>query len=51
MHVFFCLDDQANLDARTPGLLRDWTGISRNQRVLTGQRNLGQQSLEAAFIG
>ncbi|MDR3406325.1 MAG: exosortase/archaeosortase family protein [Chthoniobacter sp.] len=48
MHVFFCLDEQAHRAASTASLPPD---ASRWQRVLAGQRNLGQQSLEAALIG
>jgi exosortase len=51
LHVYFCLWEAANRDRAAAELLQDWSGTSRLQRVLTGQRNLGQQSVEVIVSG
>ena len=44
--VFYTLWEEANPDRLLGRGLQDYSGLSRLQRVLTHERNLGQQSLE-----
>jgi hypothetical protein len=44
--VFFTIWEEANPDRLSGRVLQDYSGLSRLQRVLTHERNLGQQSLE-----
>jgi exosortase len=44
--VFYTLWEEANPDRLSGRILQDYSGVSRVQRVLTHERNLGQQSLE-----
>lgn len=50
LHVFFCLWEVANRDFDRH-LGQDSSRESKLQRVATGQRNLGQQSLEVIIAG
>ena len=49
--VFYTIWEETNPDQRLGRLLQDYSGLSRLQRVLTHQRNLGQQSLEFVLAG
>jgi exosortase len=49
--VFYTIWEETNPDQRSGRLLQDYSGLSRLQRVLTHQRNLGQQSLEFVLAG
>ena len=51
LYVFYVLWEQGNRDVNRNILGQDWSGISRLQRVWSGQRNLGQQSLEIVLFG
>jgi exosortase len=44
--VFYTIWEEMNPDRLSGRLLQDYSGLSRLQRVLTRERNLGQQSLE-----
>jgi len=44
--VFYTIWEEANPDRFSGRVLQDYSGLSRLQRVLTHERNLGQQSLE-----
>jgi len=44
--VFYTIWEEANPDRLSGRVLQDYSGLSRLQRVLTHERNLGQQSLE-----
>jgi exosortase/archaeosortase family protein len=44
--VFYTIWEEANPDHLSGTFLQDYSGLSRLQRVLTHERNLGQQSLE-----
>ena len=44
--VFYTIWEEANPDRLSGSVLQDYSGLSRLQRVLTHERNLGQQSLE-----
>jgi hypothetical protein len=44
--VFYTIWEEANPDRLSGKILQDYSGLSRLQRVLTHERNLGQQSLE-----
>jgi exosortase len=44
--VFYTIWEEANPDRLSKTVLQDYSGLSRLQRVLTHERNLGQQSLE-----
>jgi hypothetical protein len=50
LHVFFCLWEEANRDF-SKAVRQDASRVGRIQRVLAGQRNLGQQSLEVIIAG
>lgn len=49
--VFYSIWEEANRDRLSGNLLQDYSGLSRLQRVLSHQRNLGQQSLEFVLEG
>ncbi|HTD16835.1 MAG TPA: exosortase/archaeosortase family protein [Chthoniobacterales bacterium] len=49
--VFYTIWEEANRDRLSGDLLQDYSGLSRLQRVLRRQRNLGQQSLEFVLTG
>ena len=49
--VFYTLWEEANPDRLSGGVLQDYSGLSRLQRVLVHERNLGQQSLEFILTG
>jgi exosortase len=49
--VFYTLWEEANPDPLSARVLQDYSGLSRLQRVLTHERNLGQQSLEFVLTG
>jgi len=49
--VFYTIWEEANRDRLSGNLLQDYSGLSRLQRVLSHQRNLGQQSLEFVLMG
>jgi exosortase len=49
--VFYTLWEEANPDRLSGRLLQDYSGLSRLQRVLDHERNLGQQSLEFVLTG
>ena len=51
LHVFFCLWEAGNRDLEALGWPQNYTRASRLQRVVRGQRNLGQQSLEFILSG
>jgi exosortase len=51
LHVFFCLWENQNADAGQSAQEQDYSRANRLQRVLSGQRNLGQQSLEVIMAG
>ncbi len=51
IYVLYCLHEESNRDQNAPGLRQDWSGWSRIQRALVGQRNLGQQNLTLAIVG
>lgn len=51
VYVFYNLWEEANRDQLNDTLQQDWSPWSRVQRALTGQRNLGQQSVEIAIQG
>ena len=44
--VFYTIWEEANSGRLSGRVLQDYSGLSRLQRVLTHERNLGQQSLE-----
>jgi exosortase len=46
LYVLFSLYEQRPADRDTSAMLQDWSGWSRIQRALAGQRNLGQESIE-----
>jgi exosortase len=49
--VFYTIWEEANPDRNSGRVLQDYSGLSRLQRVLTHERNLGQQSLEFVLTG
>lgn len=49
LHVFFCLWEAGNRDLE--GWTQNYSRASRLRRVVRGQRNLGQQSLEFILSG
>jgi hypothetical protein len=49
--VFYTIWEEANPDRLSGRVLQDYSGLSRLQRVLTHERNLGQQSLEFVLTG
>jgi exosortase len=49
--VFYTIWEEANPDRLSGRGLQDYSGLSRLQRVLTHERNLGQQSLEFVLTG
>jgi exosortase len=49
--VFYTIWEEANPDRSSGRVLQDYSALSRLQRVLTHERNLGQQSLEFALTG
>jgi len=49
--VFYTIWEEANPDRLSGRILQDYSGLSRLQRVLTHERNLGQQSLEFVLTG
>ncbi len=51
LYVFYSLWEEENRDQLDTALRQDWSAWSRMQRALTGQRNLGQQSVEIAIQG
>ncbi len=51
LHVFYLIWEDGNRDLDPAALGQDWSGISRLQRVWSGQRNLGQQTLEIVLSG
>jgi exosortase len=51
LHVFFCLWEMGNRDLARGQWRQDYSRASRLQRVFSGQRNLGQQSLEVIISG
>ena len=46
LYVLFSLHEQRPADRDPAAMLQDWSGWSRIQRALAGQRNLGQESVE-----
>jgi len=49
--VFYTIWEEANPHRSSGSALEDYSGLSRLQRVLTHERNLGQQSLEFVLAG
>jgi len=49
LYVLFSLFEQRPADRDPGAMLQDWSGWSRIQRALAGQRNLGQESVELAM--
>jgi exosortase len=49
LYVLFSLHEQQPVDRDSAGMLQDWSGWSRVQRALAGERNLGQESVEIAM--
>lgn len=49
LYVLFSLFEQHPADRDPSKMLQDWSGWSRVQRALAGQRNLGQESVEIAL--
>ena len=49
--VFYTIWEEANPDRLSGRVLQDYSGLSRLQRVLAHERNLGQQSLEFVLTG
>ncbi len=49
LYVLFSLFEQRPADRDSAAMLQDWSGWSRVQRALAGQRNLGQESIEVAM--
>jgi exosortase len=49
--VFYTIWEEANPDRLSGRVLQDYSRLSRLQRVLTHERNLGQQSLEFVLNG
>jgi hypothetical protein len=49
--VFYTIWEEANPDRLSGRVLQDYSGLSRLQRVLAHERNLGQQSLEFVLAG
>jgi len=49
--VFYTIWEEANPDRLSGTVLQDYSELSRLQRVLTHERNLGQQSLEFVLAG
>ena len=46
LYVLFSLHEQRPHDRDPTAMLQDWSGWSRVQRAVAGQRNLGQESVE-----
>ena len=46
LYVLFALHEQRPADRDPAAMLQDWSGWSRVQRAVAGQRNLGQESVE-----
>ncbi|PWT81527.1 MAG: hypothetical protein C5B58_09765 [Acidobacteria bacterium] len=49
--VFYTIWEEANPDRLSGRVLQDYSRLSRLERVLTHERNLGQQSLEFVLTG
>jgi exosortase len=49
LYVLFSLYEQQPVDRDSKAMLQDWSGWSRVQRALAGERNLGQESVEIAM--
>lgn len=46
LYVLFSLHEQRSADRDPAAMRQDWSGWSRFQRALAGERNLGQESVE-----
>lgn len=51
LFVFYCLWEVGNHDQDSNDILKEYSPRGRLKRVLAGQRNLGQQSLEVVLAG